>query len=395
MTTRIIALALVLCCGVAAARADQAVEALLRRGLEDHAALELETRARNAADGAARAELLVRLAGLYESRGDDRGFAAAAYVRALEALPAKAPGRDDIHYRLGRALEAGGDTVRAALEYQQILIEHPGSSYYEQANAGVHRCFERNQPRVAATVGEHVITVEDLDRVIRKLDSVAQSEIERRPERRQTLLQQMIEEKLMADHARAIGLHLEAAVREELARNVDRFLATRLLESRVKARVDIDADQVREYYEQNRESEFYVEARLRGFVFVMEDERGARQIHRRLERGEFDELRNELWRDAQGKGGGDSGLHKMTDYPEPLQARLDGLEVGQAARPYQSEMGWEVFYVQVHKPSRITPFEKVAVRIEANLRTASESRLYHALADSLRAATPVMVTESP
>ncbi|MAE70059.1 MAG: hypothetical protein CME06_06275 [Gemmatimonadetes bacterium] len=381
--------------GVAASasfsHATESSDALLRRGLEDHAAVELDAAIRASDDAVTRVELLLKLANLHESRLDDLESAAAAYVRALEELPEGAARRDEIHYKLARALEASGDTGGAAAEYQAILVGHPKSPYTPSAGEGVERCFELNRPRVAASVGEHIITMEALDRIIEGMDALAEGEIARKPERRAKILRQMVDEKLMADLARSTGLHLERGIREDLERNVDRYLARHTLQRRVKDPVEIGGDAVQAYYDENLDTEFYVEARARGFVFILDDEGEAEKVMKRLNTGEFSEVRNELWKDSQAKGGGDSGLHEMSYYSAELAAALAKIEIDRATEPMRSDRGWEVFYLQVHTPGRHTPLDKVQARIEAKLRGQAEAALYEALIDSLEIETAVAI----
>ncbi len=395
MKSRIVLLAAALAASASFSDATESSDALLRRGLEDHAAVELDVAIRGSEDAATRVDLLLKLANLYESRLDDLESAAAAYVRALEELGDGAARRDEIHYKLARALEASGDTGRAAAEYQAILVDHPRSPYTRSATEGVERCFELNRPRVAASVGDHIITMEALDRLIGGMDALAEGEIARKPERRGTILRQMVDEKLMADLARSMGLHLEREIREDLERNVDRYLARHTLQRRVKDPVEIGVDDVEAYYDEKHDTEFYVEARARGFVFVLDEKKAAAKVTKRLNAGEFSEVRNELWKESQAKGGGDSGLHEISHYSDELAAALADIEIDQATRPRRTDRGWEVFYLQVHTPGRHTPLDKVQQRIEAKLRGQAESALYDALIDSLENETAVAINEMP
>ena len=375
--------------------ADPCTAALRLRGLDDAAIAELSARADASPDDQARAAAWIGLADIYESQPGGEEATAVALVHALELLPAAAEGRDLLHYRLGRALESRGDTVRAAYEYETILTDYPDSPHYRPAGQAIARCFELNQPRIAATVGERIITIEELDRVVARLDGVAQDELARKPERRRLLLEQMVEEKLVAAYARGAGLHLEGEVRWELERNVDRFLAQHALKRRVKAPIEVTEADIQVYYNANLDTEFYVEARVRGFVFICDSKEEAAALHERLEKEGFSEVRNGLWQEMQDRGGGDSGLHPMSEYPEDLAKALEGKQVGQTIDARKTDRGWELFHIQVFNPGTHTEFERAQRRIEQTLRNQAERVIYTALIDSMKSVIPVKIEDTP
>ncbi len=366
-------------------------QALLRRGLESQAITELKEQIATGQDAGQTAAAWLELARIYESHENGGSEAAAALVHALELLPKDAPQRDALHYRLARALESTGDTVRAANEYQVILLEFPQSAYYERASKGITRCFESNQPRIAATVGGHMITVEALDRVIQRLDGVAQSEIERRPERRMEVLKQMTEEKLLADYARSSGLQLEGDIREELNHNIDRFLAQYVLQRRVTEKVEITPEEVRHYYDTHRATDYYSEPRVRGFSFVVDSEKEAQEVYREIKDGGFADVKERLGKSSESRGGGDSGLRRLSDFPESQAEALRNAHLHEVLPPRKSSQGWEVFYIQVYHPGTYTEFDAVQAQLRKTLKNRAQRELYTALVDSLKSEIPVTI----
>jgi parvulin-like peptidyl-prolyl isomerase len=396
MLFRILAAALLVTGGATAASSltselHATTQALLQRGLVNQAINELEARVTGAKEPEAAAAVWLELAAVYEAQPDGGGNAAAALVHALEVLAEDAPGRDALHYRLARDLESTGDTVRAANEYQVILVDYPQSLFHDRASQGITRCFEANQPRIAATVGGYAISVEMLDRVIQRMDGVAQSEIDRKPERRMQILKQMTEEKLLADYARQNGVHLERDVREELNHNIDRFLAQHVLQRRVADPVKVTPEETRAYYDAHRDSDYFSEARVRGFTFVLDSKKEAEEVFHDLQAGGFASVHAQLSEESESRGGGDSGLHRLSKFAQPLAEALQGKEVHDALPPRKTSHGWEVFYIQVFNPAAHTSFDTVQPQIKKLLRSRRQQELYAALVDSLKSEIPVTI----
>lgn len=376
---------------IPASTAGDLVDELASRGLIQPAIDELEMAVRTTAEPDECRAQLERLATLYEASAEDPSAAAAAYVRILDLLPADGSGRDAILYALGRALEAAGDCRYGIVEYERVLTDYPESRFSERAMEGVERCFSEVRPAAAAFVGGHVVTVERLDAVVKQLAGPDADSPLRQPEGRRKVLDQMVEEYLMADLARERGLHLEGEVRREIETMVNRHLANLALNRLVRAEVQVKPMEVRAAYDAERDSRYLVQDRVRGFTFVAPTEEEAQGIYKSLQADGFRDAKHQWWKVSQEAGGGDSGLQVITDIDPEVAKELDGIEVLQALAPRHTGRGWEVFYLQVRKRGGYTPYDGVRAKIENRLRGERERDRFRAVVDSLKTARGVNV----
>ena len=365
-------------------------EELLSRDLVAEAAAELEARVESSTDVAGRIVAMRRLAEIQELHLEDVRAASATYTR-LVALVGEGALRDTLRMDLGRAFEHAGDLVQAAHAYQEVVVRTPDSEMGREALRAVERCFGNQRVSAIALVGDGVITRSQFEKVVSELSGpLTDSEFET-PEGRRRLLDQMVEERLMADYARNLGIHMEVDTRREMRLKEDRFLANLALGRMVRDRVEVSEEDVHTYYWDRRDGEFYSPARVRGFMFIVADRVAGYEIYEGLLDGRFREMKHEHWEMSESLGGGDLGLQRLTDMDEEWADRMEHIGVDRPAVPFRTERGWEVFYMQVRREGSHTPLDKVREQITGRLRVQKEGALFRTIVDSLRTVIPVEV----
>ncbi len=182
--------------------------------------------------------------------------------------------------------------------------------------------------------------------------------------------------------------------RAELARIWSR---KRWLQQRIEPGVDVTDQEVREWFDANRESgEGFVEPeKLRArqiFISIVEEDDEAheqlvRDIHTQLIDGEkaFAELAKEFSEDPRtAKRGGDLNWFARDRVPEKFANAVFDLKKGEISEPFKTDIGWHIVEVTDHQPERAVKFEEVADEIRFHLETERSADTIKQLMKKLR-----------
>jgi hypothetical protein len=249
-------------------------------------------------------------------------------------------------------------------------------------------------PDAVARVNGTVIRAEEYERLLAALATDRRTALSGEDRRR--VLERLIEEELLVQHALALGL-----ARSD--RRVRADLVSAVLGS-IAAAGDgwvPDDDEVRDFYEENRDY-FAGPGRLRvRQVFVGLDGAGeeaararARRAAERLRAGErIEGVRAELGTPEVAPLP-DALLPpaKLREYlgPTALLAALD-LSPGQTSDPVRSAQGYHVLALVERQAGGAPPLEEIAPQVQAELRRRADDRALRERLDQLRAEAEILV----
>jgi hypothetical protein len=247
-----------------------------------------------------------------------------------------------------------------------------------------------------ARVNETLIRTDEYLRLLAAVESDRRTPLS--DEDRARVLDRLIEEELLVQHALALGLaRSDRRVRADLVSAVLGSLAT------ASDGVEPDEGEIEAFYAENR-GFFAGPGRLWvRQVFVAVDGEGdaaARQraslAAERLRAGEsIERVRAEL---------GSPEVAPLPDTPLPpaklreylgptaLLAALD-LAPGQTSDPIRSAQGYHVLSLVARDPGGAPPLEEIVPQVRAELRRRSDDRLLRERLDQLRAAADVVVEQ--
>lgn len=197
----------------------------------------------------------------------------------------------------------------------------------------------------AAIVNGEPIFIADVE-----LEAVAQGQIEpgtefttSHPEYHQ-ILEQLIDQRLLAQEALQRGLDQDPTARRRLESGRERLLGNILVESLVASEVTEDAID-RMYDEQVKLQQLDDEVRVR-FILV-EDQDTAEQIRADVSDGrDFAEAALEHSQDARTRlEGGDLGWVNPNELSDPFPAVIGNTETGALSEVFESPRGWNVMKV--------------------------------------------------
>ena len=198
---------------------------------------------------------------------------------------------------------------------------------------------------VAAQVNEDVIYVSDVE-----LEAIAQGLIEpgasftaAHPEY-QTLLDQLIDQRLLAQEALRRRLDQSPDARRRLAAGRERLLGNILVENLVATEVTEDAINAM-YDEQVKLQQLDDEVRVRHIL--TESEAEAATIRTEIEAGrDFTDAAFEYSADVRTRlEGGDFGWVSPNNLPDPFPAIIGDTETGSISDPFMTERGWHILKV--------------------------------------------------
>ncbi|MEM6279814.1 MAG: peptidylprolyl isomerase [Verrucomicrobiota bacterium] len=182
--------------------------------------------------------------------------------------------------------------------------------------------------------------------------------------------------------------------REQLARIWSR---KRWLEQRIEPGVDVEDEEVRAWFEANREAgEGFrepekVRARHIFLSTVIEDdpsrEELIRTIHRQISEGEgsFEELAAEFSEDLRTKNrGGDLDWFARDRIPEDFAEPVFALGVDEMSEPFRTSIGWHIVKVEERQEERPVAFEEVEKEIRHHLETEYTADTIKQLMEKLR-----------
>lgn len=161
----------------------------------------------------------------------------------------------------------------------------------------------------------------------------------------QTVLDQLIDQRLMAQEAEARGLHLDPTARRRLEVARERVLGNLLVENLVAA--EVTDERIRQMYaEQVDLQQIDDEVRIRHILTDTKEE--AEAARQRVLGGEdFTTVAFDVSRDMQTRiEGGELGYVEPSRMGEPFTSMIGDTATGNVSEPFESDQGWHVIKVE-------------------------------------------------
>ncbi len=194
----------------------------------------------------------------------------------------------------------------------------------------------------------------------------------------QTVLDQLIDQRLMAQEAELRGLDEDPAARRRLATARERVLGNILVESLVASAVDETA--IRKMYaEQTELQQFDDEVRIRHILVSTRED--AERVFQRIMNGEdFTTVAFEESEDTQTRiEGGELGYVQPVLMGEPFTSVIGDTRTGDVAEPFEGEKGWHVIKVEDRRTPPPRTLEEMRPEIVTFLTYTEISKILKAL----------------
>ncbi len=240
--------------------------------------------------------------------------------------------------------------------------------------AGCDRRAETQPPAasfspIVAEVNGEAITRRDLDAAIAMLPESLREQ-RGNPEMRRQLVKRLIRERLLAQKARELGLHLDPEFRQKLARIERHLLADAAREWKEGSLPDPSEAEIRAWYERHPDA-FTTPEQIHARHILVADERTAKKLLRHLRRKPDDfaaiAARVSLDDNTKARGGDLNWFPRGVMVPAFEQVAF-ALKKGEIGGPAHTRFGWHIIQVLDRKPASRRPLDQVRDEIISILR---------------------------
>ena len=207
------------------------------------------------------------------------------------------------------------------------------------------------------------------------------------------LLDQMISEKLLIQEAKNMGLEEDNDVLEQIKKMTEQILVQVLIEREILDKVNINDQEVSEYYEQNKES-FTEKEQVYLYNILLETEEEAQDVLEQLKAGgDFSEIAKEKSTGPSAAQGGDLGyLTKGTIIPE-IEEVVFTLEVEELSEVVKSDYGFHILKITEKKPETVRTLEEVKEEIIQTLLPVKQKDAFDNLLEELKGKAEIEINE--
>jgi peptidyl-prolyl cis-trans isomerase C len=230
-------------------------------------------------------------------------------------------------------------------------------------------------PDVVARVGERMVNLGDFKRYIERNTGEDLAQIT--PEVASALLDQYVEEVVLAEYAAAHGVEVPA---EKIAAAVRTDAGATVVEKRDEMRrekliADLSAevpqptdDEVRAYYEQHP-AEFKSGEEVHVRQILVHDEAVANDIAAKLKNGaSFEDLSAQYSQTPNAKKGGDIGYVSRGELPKLFEDQIFALQPGHVSNIVSTDNSYHIFKVDDRRPAGTIDLQTAAPVIREKLR---------------------------
>lgn len=229
-------------------------------------------------------------------------------------------------------------------------------------------------PDTIATIGSRALTLSDFKRYLELNAGTALEQIA--PEASSALLDQFIEETLLAEHsARTLGDVPASEIAAEVARSPgstasekrDVLRRQKLMLHLQSKLANPSQQEIEAAYDQSRD-DFQLDERVRVRQILLRDEASVDAVLARLARGEkFEDLSMHYSAAANAKQGGDIGFISRGQLPRTFEDVIFALRPGEVSRVIKTESSWHIFKVDEKQPAGPVPLETAAPLIRQRI----------------------------
>lgn len=210
------------------------------------------------------------------------------------------------------------------------------------------------------------------------------------------LLNQLIEEELILQEGRGMGLEVKD---EEVSREIEgikkeykeeglqavilqryrsmegwkeelkrKLLIRKVIDEVIAPGVEVREEEASSYYKAHPD-EYKTREEVRARMIVVGNEEEANSIRVRLKKGEeFAKVAEEVSLGPEGKGGGDLGFFGKGEMPKEFEDVVFTLPVGKLSQVVKTPYGYHIFLVEERRGARALRFPEVRERIMARLK---------------------------
>ena len=256
-------------------------------------------------------------------------------------------------------------------------------------------CAKKEDSKVLVTIDNDKMTVQEFNKELDRIP-VNMKMLVATQSGKKSYLDKLIVKKLLLREAGKEKMDTEKEFQERLADIKDQLLIESLLKKKIAADAKISDDDLKKYYEANKES-FKREREISTRHILLKTEEEAKQVQGKLIKGEdFIELAKKYSIDPNaGATGGEIGFHpKGSLVPEYEAAAFKLTKVGQVSGIVKTQFGYHIIRLEGTKPPSYVPFDEVKDFIKQKILQEKQSELLEKYIDSLKKSAKITIEEA-
>jgi peptidyl-prolyl cis-trans isomerase C len=247
-----------------------------------------------------------------------------------------------------------------------MLLFAPGASFSQDA--------------LVAKIGEKNITLSDFNKILNFYDPEKLKVIEKNPQVKEQLLQQMVQALVVSQVAKQSGFDAKPDIKEQMELLNNSFIANEYLKREVVQKVTVSDSDVKTYYDTHKDEFKTPETiRARHILFPVEAsatdaakkkvyEKAAETL-KKIKGGEdFAKLASELSGDPGSKSkGGELGFIARGKTVKPFEDALFALKPGEISGVVETKFGYHIIKAEERKNAAEEPFEDAKEKIRQKI----------------------------
>lgn len=246
--------------------------------------------------------------------------------------------------------------------------------------------------RTIAIVNGAKITSDDFDREVQALPDYIQAMADT-PDGRKELIDTLVMRELIMQQAKKDGTDKSAAVAEKMAELRDRVIVDTYLKKRVETDSKISDAELKEFYEQNKDS-FKTGNQIKASHVLVKTEEEAKQIQEELKNGaDFEQVAKDKSIDSSASKGGDLGWFGKGSMVPPFENAAFALNEGQVSDIVKSDFGYHIIKMTGKRAAGVREFAEVKEQIRATLLPSKQQQVFATLKDDLKKDAKIEIIE--
>jgi peptidyl-prolyl cis-trans isomerase C len=259
----------------------------------------------------------------------------------------------------------------------------------------VFACAKKEEKKglYLAKVGDTVITQADFDKEMKGLPEFVQKMFEG-SSGKEKFLDELVKRELLYKEALKKGLDKDPEYLKKIEDFKKITLVGLLLQKEIETKVKVSDQEVKDYYEKNKEK-FAPVGQIKASHILVKTEEEAKKIIERLKKGEdFAQLAKKYSIDtASAKNGGDLGYFSRGQMVPEFEAAASRLKPGEISEPVKTKFGYHIIKVTDKKVGQVVDFEKVKNLISQNLVAERQKEAFDSYVEGLRKSYKVEINK--
>jgi peptidyl-prolyl cis-trans isomerase C len=251
-------------------------------------------------------------------------------------------------------------------------------------------CSRKPKGDVIAVVNNKPITANMLDDKIEKLPQYYQAFA---AQHKKEVMDEMIVEELLHEEAKRRKLDKDPDIKQIIMDAKRKILISRVIEDETKKSAPVSGDDIRDYYEQNKEK-YVIPEMVRASHILTGTEEEAEQAKGELDRGaDFGAVAGEYSKDLTKDRGGDLGYFKKGQMIPEFESAAFGLKIGETSDIIKTRFGYHIIRLTDRKPATYRTFDEVEDEVRTSIMRDRQRQSFDSFTAKLREAAKISINQ--